>query len=416
MPKFRIYTLGCKVNQYDSGFIAEGLKSLGFESATNGADLVIINTCAVTHRAISKDKRMINKARRENKDARIIVFGCWPKVYPRIKIDNVEAVLGTGEFEKLFKKVKNIFKIKKRAQEHKIISTQRTRYFLKIQDGCEQFCSYCVIPFARGPLKSRPAQDVIKEAKNAIKHGYKEIVLTGIHLGLYGRKGRGRFKYDLAQLIQRLLSLPHLGRLRLSSIEITEVDDKIISLMQKDKKFCSHLHIPLQAGSDKILKLMNRPYTKKYFLNKIKKIKKKVPNIAITTDIIVGFPGETDKNFMETYNFSCEVGFSRIHVFSFSAHSRTPASRMPNQVDKKTIEVRSKKLHKLSEKIEKEFKNKFCGRELEVLVEQQKDDYFMGRTEYYFIVSFKKNDIIKKYKNMILQKNVIYKIKTNFLY
>ncbi len=397
---YKIYTLGCKVNQYDSALISQVLQSYGFCKADKDADLVIINTCAVTQKAISKDKRMINRARRENPKAKIVVFGCWPRVYSSlIKLDNVDYIFGTGEFDKLFKTIKTIYKIKKSLNLPDIVATDRTRYFLKVQDGCEQFCSYCVIPLARGKLKSRPVKEIIKEAKNVIKHNYKEIVLTGIHLGLYGKKGRGNFKYDLADLIKKILALPGLGRLRLSSIEITEVDDKIINLLKKDKKLCPHLHIPLQSGSNKILKLMNRPYTKDYFKKQINKIRKAVPNIAISTDIIVGFPGETDQDFKETCRFAKEIGFSRIHVFSFSAHPMAPAFHFPNKVKEEVISKRSKILRSIGEKLERSFKNKFKNKVLEVLVERQENNYLVGRSEYYFEIKFKPEDIVDNYQN-----------------
>ncbi len=408
---YKIYTLGCKVNQYDSALISQVLQSYGFCKVNRDADLAIINTCAVTQKAISKDKRMINRARRENPKAKIIVFGCWPRVYSGlIKLDNVDYILGAGEFDKLFKIIKIIYKVKKKLNLPDIVATDRTRYFLKIQDGCEQFCTYCIIPLARGKLKSRPAKKIIKEAKNAIKHNYKEIVLTGIHLGLYGKKGRGNFKYDLADLIKKILVLPGLGRLRLSSIEITEIDDKIINLLKKEKKLCPHLHIPLQSGSDKILKLMNRPYTKDYFKKQVNRIRKVVPDIAISTDIIVGFPGETDQDFKETCRFTREIGFSRIHVFSFSAHPMTLAFHFPDKVKSEVISKRSKILRSIGEKLEESFKNKFKNKTLEVFVERQGNNYLIGRSEYYFEVKFKPDNIVdnivdnyqnKHYNNLI---------------
>jgi len=408
--KFKIYTLGCKVNQYDSGRLNKKLITAGFEITKNKADTAVINTCCVTKTAIHKCKRMINKAEKENPRAKIFIIGCWPKVYKEeVMALGVDLILGAGELNKFIKQIPNKLKI----ANCKLKINNRSRYFIKIQDGCEQFCSYCIIPYTRGKFKSRGDVEIISEIKQAVKSGYREIVLCGIHLGLYGlEKVRskklspprrdpavaGEVKNNLVNLLKKLIKIKNLGRIRLSSIEISEVNDNLIKLIFDSKNICKHLHLPLQSGSDKILKLMNRPYDLKYYKNKIKKIRKLIPDIAITTDIIVGFPGETKKDFTDTYNFVKVMRFSRLHVFPFSAHEKTPAFKMPKKVSQKEIISRSKKLKKLGEKLKNEFKNKFIDKIVEVVIEKDIpiNLRYSGKTEYYFKVEFIKNQIINK--------------------
>ena len=254
---YKIYTLGCKVNQYDSARLNSQIQSASLELVKNNADFALINTCAVTKTAISKDKRIINKARKENPNAIIILFGCWPKVY-KIEAENlnVDYIFKTNESNKIIK----ILSKESWDKKDLLSEDDRARYFIKIQDGCEQFCTYCIIPYTRGKLKSRGEKEILKEINQAIKNGYQEIVLSGIHLGLYGKNKNT----NLIKQIKKIIKLEGLGRIRLSSIEINEVSDGLIKLM-KTGKVCKHLHIPLQSASYKILKLMNRPYTKKHF-------------------------------------------------------------------------------------------------------------------------------------------------------
>jgi len=471
--KFKIYTLGCKVNQYDSADLNRKMIAAGFTWVEKGADIVIVNTCCVTKTAISKCKRMINKARAENPKAKVIVMGCWPKAYKsevkKLGVDpapghlsGASLIWGVGELDKLVKGIKILcdncriatFDLEARnrflASKSRIVMTDGARYFIKIQDGCEQFCSYCIIPYTRGKLKSRPMQEVIDEVRQAVKAGYREVVLCGIHLGLYAREGLRESRRQrrgsafasppagragatadkeghLVDLLKELIKIKDLGRIRLSSIEVTEVSNELINLIFKSKKICKHLHIPLQSGSDKILQLMNRPYNVKYFRNKIKQIRKLVPpaspltsqggDIAITTDVIIGFPGETKKDFQETCDFIKEMQFSRLHVFPFSAHEKTAAAKMGNKVEKEEIAKRAKKLRQLGKKLESDFRKKFVGQELAVVVEGKIKDTrcptcaspmasarqvghrvftYKGKTEYYFDIEFKRSQIISK--------------------
>lgn len=334
--KFKIYSLGCKVNQYDSAVLSNLLKLRGFletkKDNNSKPDLIIVNSCSVTHSAINKDRRLINLLKRKYPQAKIVLVGCWPRIYniEGLEVDLIsnykDQIKNLRAIEKIFFE-KNLSDIKKDCLKDNLnIINDRSRYFIKIQDGCQQFCSYCVIPFARGLLKSRPMKEILEEITLATKNGFKEIVLSGIHLGLYGCDLGSKDK-NLYNLLKKILSIKNLGRIRLSSIEITEVSDEIIDLIASNSKMCRHLHIPLQSGSDKILKLMNRPYDTKYYYNRINKLRKKITDIAISTDIIVGFPGETDFDFQDTCNFSQKIAFSKIHVFSFSAHEKTPADR-----------------------------------------------------------------------------------------
>jgi threonylcarbamoyladenosine tRNA methylthiotransferase MtaB len=392
--KYKIYTLGCKVNQYDSASLGSELEKIGFKSVNKEADWVIVNTCAVTKIAIRKGRQMLTKARRENPEAKVILMGCWPKAYPELKSEmKADYIFTVREAPKIIDLIiKKSEKVNINSKlDSRIISTDRSRYFVKIQDGCEQFCSYCIIPYTRGKLKSRDEDEVIEEISRASKARYPEIVLTGIHLGLFGQeKGENR----LVPLIKNILKIEGLGRIRLSSIEVTEISDELINLIRDNDKFCRHLHIPLQAGTDKILKLMNRPYDTKYFVDKIKKLRKEMPDIAITCDVIVGFPGETEKDFEQTCEFIWENKFSKSHIFSFSAHEKTPAFNMPNKVDPREIKRRSDVLHQIDEKLQKEYQENFKNKKLKVVVEGEKDSKFRGKTEYFFDVFFDKKQII----------------------
>lgn len=407
--KFKVYTLGCKVNQYDSSWLRGCLSDNGFKLVKNNADLAVINTCAVTKVAIRKSKQTINKAKKENPQAKIILIGCWPKTYEINEHElNIEAVLKDKKMEEIIKKVKKICnqnENKLTTQQDFLATNDRARYFIKIQDGCEQFCSYCIIPLARGKITSRPADEVIKEMERVVKKGFKEFVLTGIHLGLYGKD---RKSANLVELLRRIIELPGLGRVRLSSIEINEVNNDLIELIAENKKLCKHLHIPLQSGCDKILKLMNRPYDTSFFEEKVKKIRSAMPDIALTTDVIVGFPGENQNDFNTTYNFVKEMNFSRLHVFPFSAHERTKAYTMPDKVDIKEIKKRTESLRLLSGVLEHNFKKGFYNKTEKVLIESKIGNGYRGKTEHYFDVEFNDKQLVnEKDKEVLKVKNIV---------
>ncbi len=391
--KFKILTLGCKVNQYDSAVLANLLNKNNFietKSDQIKPELVIINSCSVTATAINKDRRMINTAKRKYPQAKIALIGCWPKVY-NIKNLDVDLISGQKDQIKNLELIEKLFFPKQKINQKNFTSCllnvieDRSRYFIKIQDGCRQFCSYCVIPLARGPLKSRPVNEILREITVATKNGFKEIVLSGIHLGLYGCDITSS-KENLYSLLKKILAIKNIGRIRLSSIEVTEVSDKIIDLMATNDKMCRHLHISLQSGSDKILKLMNRPYTADYFAKKIKQLRKKIPDIAVSTDIIVGFPGETKKDFKDTFNFAKKMAFSKIHVFSFSAHNQTPAFNFPDKVALADIRERSSVLRQLSKQLEIDYRRKILknNKNLKVLIENISQGKVKAKTEFYF--------------------------------
>ena len=392
--RFFIQSLGCKVNQYDGASLAADLESLGFSSSAEKPDLVILNTCTVTKTAIAKDRQILNVLKRKYPEARIVVSGCWPQTNDReLGVFDADGVFwwGVGKKKEFLKIISAWFSLTGKQEENfesgLALSDDWSRYFLKVGDGCNQFCSYCIIPYARGRIKSRPAGELLEEAKRAIKAGFAEIVLAGIHLGRYGQDLQDG-QTSLNNLLRAFLALPGLGRIRLSSIEINEVDDELISLMKNNPQICQHLHISLQSGSDKILKLMRRPYDTEYFRARVAALRQNLPLIALTTDIIVGFPGATGDDFQKTLEFAAEIGFSKIHVFPFSAHEKTQAFTMPNKIESREIKRRAGELRALSEELEEKYRQKIlkelAGQELSVVLEAVFDGQVRLKTEFYF--------------------------------
>ena len=406
--KFYIETFGCKVNSYESNFIKQSLLANGFVFVENmnDADIIVINTCTVTNTADSKCKKIIRKIRRENENCILIVVGCSVQ-------NNFEEYLNMDINILLGNKCKvNIVEILKKYLDTKenycyidrnrnqafedmeIKDFDHTRAYIKIQDGCDNFCSYCIIPFVRGKCRSKKFQSIITEATELVHNNHKEIVLTGIHTGSYNDNG-----LDLVDLINELSKINELERIRLSSVEITELNDKFMNMLKDNNKFCDHLHIPLQAGSNEILKLMNRKYDLDYFLDKLEKIRNIRPNISITTDIIVGFPEETEDMFNKTYETAMKAKFSKIHVFPYSKRNGTVASKM-KEVSAKEKTNRVHKLLELSNMLEKKYEEKFYGNEVAVLIEEVKDGKSIGHTSNYLRIEMPE----------ILEKNKIYKI------
>lgn len=398
----KIYTLGCKVNQYDTAYLAAKLKDNNFHIFKENADFAVVNTCAVTKTALKKNKSMINRARKENPDAKIFIIGCWPKTYELdFEAKKIE-ILDNRNLDSILKRILDeaSVNIQRFKEASSLVATDKAKYFIKIQDGCEQFCSYCIIPYARGKIKSRDKNEIIKETNSAILRGYKEFVLTGIHLGQYGKDLKNA---NLCDLLRELLKMEGLGRIRLSSIEANEVTEELIGLIKNSKKICKHLHIPLQAGCDKILKLMSRPYDTNFFKNKVKQIRKAMPDISLTTDVITGFPGETDNDFLATYNLIKEINFSRLHVFPFSAHEKTAAFNFPDQIDRKIKDKRAAQLRELNLILQENYRKKFNNKTCEILVEYIGGKKIRGKTEHYIDIilnqetdkSAKVGDLIK---------------------
>ena len=409
--KFKIVTLGCKVNTYESEMMREKLLAKNYEETfDNNADIVIINTCSVTNMADAKSRKLIRYQKRENPNAIIVVCGCSAQ-NKKEELNNldIDILIGNNgksnivdlieDFKKTNKKYINFMSSRKLEFEDMEVEkfTNQTRAYIKIQDGCNNFCAYCIIPFMRGNIRSKDMDKVIEEANILVNNGHKEIVLTGIDTGSYGKDKN----YTLTDLLNELVKIDGLKRIRLSSIDTFDLDDKFIECLKNNDKICDHLHISLQSGSDKILKLMNRKYTTEEYLKTINKIRSVRPNISITTDVIVGFPQEDDNDFNEVIDYVKKVKFSKVHVFPYSKRDGTKASIMDGQVQESVKKERAKKLIDVSERLEKEYYSKFINKELEVLIEENINNKSIGHTSNY----------IKVVIDDILNRNEFYKIK-----
>lgn len=401
--KFCIKTLGCKVNSYESEFIYSLFVKKGYVFDSENADIYVINTCTVTNMSDRKSRQIINSIRRDHKDSIIIVIGCYAQnAYQTGRLDEIDAdiILGNKDKSKIIEYLEDYIKTKKKTQKFYNLEKEifedmfmdseesRTRAYVKIQDGCENFCSYCIIPYVRGGLRSKSRDKVIEEVTSLVNKGHKEIVLTGIHTGSYNDNG-----YDFANLLEDLVSIPNLERLRISSVEINELNDRVLKVFSESEVLVPHLHIPLQSGSDEVLKLMNRKYDKKFYLDKINHMRSIKENLSITTDVIVSFPGETESMFLECLDFIKEVKFTSIHVFPYSDRYGTVASMMKNKIDGIEKKRRVKELINLSLELEKDFYTNFYGKSMSVLFEEQKDGYFIGHTD-----NFIKVKVIGNYK------------------
>ena len=411
--KIGFQTLGCKVNIYESNALKNELINKGYivTEPSSDCDAFIVNTCSVTNMADAKSRKIINKMAKLNPDAVLCVMVCYSQTNKEAtSIEGVDIIVGNGNkleiipmledklLEKdIEKKIKIIDILNNHNYEKLEVTTyDHSRAFVKIEDGCENFCTYCIIPYARGPVRSKPADDVINELIRVTSLGYLEVVLAGIHTGKYNDNG-----LNLTGLIKRILNeVPLLKRLRLSSIEINEVDDEFIELMKENDILADHLHLPLQSGSDLILEKMERKYDLAFFRNRVNKIRQARPNISITTDIIVGFPYETDEEFNNTLNFAKEIDFSKIHVFPYSKRANTKAALMP-QVQDSVKKNRALELIKLSDKLALDYANKFIGSQVETIIERvNKEGYMEGHSSNYL-------DIIVEKDDKILMKNVL---------
>ena len=405
MKTIAFHTLGCKVNTYESNAMLKIFNEAGYQEVDfkEIADVYVINTCTVTNTGDSKSRQMIRKAIRKNPQATVCVVGCYSQIAPEEieQIEGVGVVLGTQHRKDIVKyvdeylktgkpviKVDNVMNLKK-FEDLNIDRFKNTRAFLKIQDGCNNFCTYCIIPYARGRVRSRDKDSVLNQAKTLVANGYVEIVLTGIHTAGYGEDMDNYSFYDL---LVDLVKIDGLKRLRISSIETSQISDEIINLIGSNDIIVDHLHIPLQSGCDATLKRMYRKYTKSQYLEKINKIRNYLPNIAFTTDVIVGFPGESDEEFEETYNFIKEVNYSELHVFPYSPRRNTPAAKMKDQVDDKIKHERVNRLLELSKKLNRDFALKQIGKILKVLFEKRDGDYLVGHASDYLKVKVKTTD------------------------
>lgn len=404
-----IHTLGCKVNTYESEYVVNELKKAGYEikDFDDVCDVYIINTCTVTNNSDSKSKKMIRQAIHKNPNACIVAMGCFIAANPDYQEDGLDILIGNKDKARIVEILEEYFKKKQimnlqykgRLKEFEDMYITdfpgRTRAFVKIQDGCDNFCSYCIIPFVRGKCRSKEEEKVIEEIKDLVKNGYKEVVLTGIHTGSYGND----LETSFADLLKKLVEIKGLERLRISSIEATELNEDVLEVLRNSNVLVNHLHIPIQAGSNEILKAMNRKYDLDDFKNKIKEIQSIRKDIAISTDVIVGFPGETEELFQETINTCREIGFSKLHVFPYSERKGTASSRMENKIDNHEKKERAKRLIEVSKELETNYMKKFVGEEVEVLIEEEKDGYSYGHTGNYLYVkikgSYPHNELIK---------------------
>ncbi|MGJ9457012.1 tRNA (N(6)-L-threonylcarbamoyladenosine(37)-C(2))-methylthiotransferase MtaB [Oceanobacillus sp. CF4.6] len=407
MPSVAFHTLGCKVNHYETEgiwrmFMDEGYERVKFD---HHSDVYVINTCTVTNSGDKKSRQVIRRAIRKNPDAVICVTGCYAQTSPGeiMEIPGVDVVVGTQDRKNIFtyieehqktkepiNGVSNIMKNRIFEEMDVPVFTDRTRASLKIQEGCNNFCTFCIIPWSRGLLRSRDPENVIKQAQKLVEAGYKELVLTGIHTAGYGEDLKD---FNFAMLLRELEKVEGLERIRISSIEASQITDEVIDVLDQSEKIVRHLHIPLQAGSDTVLARMRRKYSTSFYKEKVNKIRQALPGLAITSDVIVGFPGESEEEFMETYNFIKKIGYSELHVFPFSRRTGTPAARMENQVADEIKDERVHRLIALSDQLAKEYASQYENEVLEVIpeeriVDESHPELLVGYTDNYMKVQF----------------------------
>ncbi|MCO4323538.1 tRNA (N(6)-L-threonylcarbamoyladenosine(37)-C(2))-methylthiotransferase MtaB [Mammaliicoccus sciuri] len=404
MATVAFHTLGCKVNHYETEAIWQLFKENDYERVDfeTNADVFIINTCTVTNTGDKKSRQVIRRAIRKNPDAVVCVTGCYAQTSPAeiMAIPGVDIVVGTQDRHKLISYIEdykqsrqpingvgNIMKNRKYEELEVPYFTDRTRASLKIQEGCNNFCTFCIIPWARGLMRSRDPEQVVSQATTLVNSGYKEIVLTGIHTGGYGEDLKD---YNLAQLLRDLEQVENLERIRISSIEASQLTDEVIDVIDKSTKVVRHLHIPLQSGSDTVLKRMRRKYTMAHFSERLQKLHKALPGLAVTSDVIVGFPGETEEEFQETYDFIVKHQFSELHVFPYSMRTGTPAARMTDQIDEEVKNERVHRLIELSNQLAKDYASKFDQTVLEVIPEEKgsTDGELVGYADNYMKIEF----------------------------
>lgn len=413
MKKVAFYTLGCKVNQYETNVMSDMFKNDGYDIVEfeDVADVYVVNTCTVTNMSDRKSRQVIRRAKQVNPDSILCVVGCYAQVAKAEleKIDDIDIILGTNEKNEILQAVKqveaekkincvsDVMKVRKYTNWDATAYTSHMRAEIKIQDGCDRFCTYCIIPYARGPVRSREATDIIDEIKRIALTGVKEIVITGIHISSYGKDISKDFR--LIDLLEQIDKIEGIDRIRLGSLEPLIITEDFVSRIKKLTKVCNHFHLSLQSGCDETLKRMNRRYTTEQFASIVDLLRKGIKDVALTTDIIVGFPGETDEEFNQTFEFLKKIKFSKMHVFRYSPRKGTPAATYPNQVDGNKKEARSDKLIELSDKYESEFASQYIGKEIEVLFENETEGH---TTNYIKVVRSESGDAklenVKPYK------------------
>ncbi len=418
MKKAAFYTLGCKVNQYETEAMAELFSSAGYKICdfSDKADVYVINTCSVTNVGDRKSRQIIRRAKRNNPSAVIAVTGCYAQTAPKevLSIEGVSIVIGNNDRHNIVSLVEDAVACSGINHVSDIMScheleklrvknySNRTRAFIKVQEGCNQFCSYCIIPYARGPVRSRPKTEVIDEIYELTANGFKEIILVGIHIASYGTDIGST---SLADLIASVNEISGVERIRLSSIEPMTLNRGFVEKIKHAEKLCHHFHISLQSGCDATLRRMNRKYTTAQFRDIVYGLREEFDDAAITTDIMVGFPGETDEEFSETLSFAHEIRFADAHIFQYSQRRGTPAAKSPNQVPPKTKELRSKLITAETTKTRDEFLSRFIGKTVRVLFEQSvSDGIFEGKTDNYITVRAPSAENLKdRFKNVLLE-------------
>jgi len=396
-------TLGCKVNQYETNAMSQKLIEEGYKIVehTQKADIYIINTCTVTNMSDRKSRQMIRRAKEINPEAIIIAVGCYVQVAKK-EIENIKEIdLALGNEEKVDivkycneiiqknkkEEIADVMQSRKFAEFGETSYTEKTRAVIKVQDGCDRFCSYCIIPYARGRVRSREPEHIIKEIKQIANEGIKEVVITGIHIASYGKDFKKDYK--LIDLLEEINKIDGIERIRLGSIEPLLITEEFVQRLVKLEKICEQFHLSLQSGCDETLKRMNRRYTTQQFEEIVKRLRKAYDNVNLTTDIIVGFPGETEEEFAKTYKFLEKIKFYKMHIFKYSPRKGTRAEQMPQQIEPQLKEERSKKLIELSDKNEKEYNSEYVGKRVEVLWEEQKNEIYKGHTKNYVLVEMK---------------------------
>ena len=408
MKKVSFYTLGCKVNQYETNGMIQKFKEAGYEVVDMNqdvSDICVVNTCTVTNMSDRKSRQLLRKVKDKNKDAIIVAVGCYAQVAKKDleEMPEIDIVLGNEEKAKIVQYVEEYTNEKQKIVEIEDISikkdfedmgtvtyTEKTRAVIKVQDGCNQFCSYCIIPYARGRVRSRNSESIIKEISQIAQKGIKEVVITGIHIASYG-KDFGN-ENGLIELLEKINNIDGIKRIRLGSLEPKIITEEFIQRLVKLEKMCHHFHLSLQSGCDETLKRMNRKYTTNNLIEIIERLRKYYDDVILTTDIIVGFPGETDEEFNKTYEFLSKLKFYKMHVFQYSPRKGTRAAVMPNQIDGNIKEQRSKKLIELSNKNQKQYNQEIVGQNVEVLFEDREDNYYKGHTQNYILVKYKTNE------------------------
>ncbi len=413
MKKVAFYTLGCKVNQYETNkmidlFTIAGYEVVDFESF---ADVYVINTCTVTNMSDRKSRQVIHKTKERNANSILCVVGCYAQVSKNelMDIDDIDIILGTNDRKNIVDRVKmfenekicevnNIMDVRKYEEWGGTAFSEKARAEVKIQDGCDRYCTYCIIPYARGPVRSRTIEDICKEISKLSIKGVKEVVLTGIHISSYGKDISKDMR--LIDLLEKVEEIDGIERIRLGSLEPNIITEEFVNRIKNISKLCNHFHLSLQSGCTETLKRMNRKYTAEEFYEKVKLLRKNINDVALTTDVIVGFPGETEKEFEETYDFLKKIDFAKMHVFKYSPRKGTPAATYKDQVDGNIKEARSKALLKLSVENEKAFAEKYIGKEIEVLFENEKE----GHTTNYIKCVSKKDMRINEIVKVVPQK------------